>query len=110
MSNLASIDVSDATLFQEDKQWDLFTRLRAEDPIHFCEESRYGPYWSITKFVDIKWIDSNHDLFSSERDITIFDQPDDFELPMFIAMDKPKHHHQRKVVSPVVAPRNLAEL
>ncbi|MCZ6502552.1 MAG: cytochrome P450 [Gammaproteobacteria bacterium] len=110
MSNLPSIDVSDATLFEEDNQWDLFARLRAEDPVHFCEESHYGPYWSITKFVDIKWIDSHHDLFSSDRDVTIFDQPDDFELPMFIAMDKPKHHHQRKVVSPVVAPRNLAEL
>jgi cytochrome P450 len=110
MSTLHSMDVSDASLFKDDLQWDLFARLRAEDPVHFCENSRYGPYWSITRFADIKWIDSHHDLFSSDRDVTIFDQPDDFELPMFISMDKPKHDHQRKVVSPIVAPRNLAKL
>ncbi|MBT9445719.1 MAG: cytochrome P450, partial [Hyphomonadaceae bacterium] len=31
-------------------------------------------------------------------------------LPMFIAMDPPKHDAQRKVVSPIVAPDNLARL
>jgi cytochrome P450 len=31
-------------------------------------------------------------------------------LPMFIAMDPPKHDAQRKVVSPIVAPENLAKL
>ena len=29
---------------------------------------------------------------------------------MFIAMDQPKHDVQRKTVTPVVAPKNLAEL
>jgi cytochrome P450 len=29
-------------------------------------------------------------------------------LPMFIAMDPPKHDEQRKTVSPIVAPANLA--
>jgi cytochrome P450 len=64
----------------------------------------------LSAYKDIKWVDSHAELFSSDRDITIFDQPDDFELPMFISMDQPKHHAQRKVVSPVVAPRNLAVL
>src|SRR5690606_3201784 len=31
-------------------------------------------------------------------------------LPMFIMMDPPKHDAQRKVVSPIVAPGNLAKL
>ena len=31
-------------------------------------------------------------------------------LPMFIAMDPPKHDVQRKTVSPIVAPANLAHL
>ena len=31
-------------------------------------------------------------------------------LPMFIAMDPPKHDVQRKVVSPIVSPANLALL
>ena len=31
-------------------------------------------------------------------------------LPMFIAMDPPKHDEQRKAVSPIVAPHNLASM
>jgi cytochrome P450 len=107
---LEQFDVSDAELYQTDSHWPYFERLRNEAPVHFCAESRYGPYWSLSAYKDIKWVDSHADLFSSDRDITIFDQPDDFELPMFIAMDQPRHHAQRRVVSPVVAPKNLAKL
>ena len=39
--------------------------------------------------------------------ITLPDPADDFTLPMFIAMDQPKHDVQRKTVSPVVSPHNL---
>ncbi len=107
---LEQFDVSEAELYRTDSHWPYFERLRNEAPVHFCAESRYGPYWSLSAYKDIKWVDSHADLFSSDRDITIFDQPDEFELPMFIAMDQPRHHAQRKVVSPVVAPRNLAKL
>lgn len=107
---LDEFDVSNAELFLTDTHWPYFERLRQEAPVHYCPQSRYGPYWSLTRYKDIKWVDSHADLFSSDRDITIFDQPDDFELPMFIAMDQPRHHQQRKVVSPVVAPPNLAKL
>ncbi len=52
----------------------------------------------------------NHQIFSSEGGITLDDEDEDFELPMFIAMDPPKHDEQRKVVAPVAGPRNLAAL
>ena len=57
-------------------------------------------------------VDSNHQVFSSEGSITIGDNDEngDFQLPMFIAMDPPKHDAQRKVVSPIVSPHNLANL
>jgi cytochrome P450 len=55
-------------------------------------------------------VDTNHQVFSSEGGITLRDQDEDFKLPMFIAMDPPKHDDQRKVVSPIVAPANLAKL
>ena len=107
---LADMDVSDADLFRTDTIWPYFERLRAEAPVHLCPESRYGPYWSVTRFDDIKHVDSHHQVFSSEPSIGIFEQLDDFELPMFIAMDQPKHDHQRRSVAPVVAPTNLKAL
>ena len=55
-------------------------------------------------------IDTDHQRFSSEPSIVLFDPDEDFPLPMFIAMDPPKHDVQRKTVSPIVAPNHLALL
>ena len=103
-------NVAQPKLFQADAHWPYFERLRKEAPVHLCEESEYGPYWSVTKYKDIMQVDTSHDIFSSEGGIVIADQDDEFTMPMFIAMDPPKHDEQRKVVSPVVAPFNLQKL
>ena len=70
----------------------------------------FGPYWSITRFNDIVAVDTNHQAFSSNRDIVIGDNPQGFAPPMFIAMDPPKHDVQRKTVTPAVAPSRLQDL
>jgi cytochrome P450 len=108
---LDKIDPAQPALFQNNQMWWNFERLRKEDPVHYTAESEHGPYWSITKYNDIMAVDTNHGVFSSEGGITIATQGgDNGPLPMFIAMDPPKHDVQRKVVSPVVSPMNLALL
>ena len=42
--------------------------------------------------------------------IVLRDLPMDFRRPSFISMDPPKHDEQRKIVAPIVAPMNLANL
>lgn len=107
---LDKIDVSIPALFQNDVHWGWFERLRKEDPVHFCQESQFGPYWSITKFNDIMHVEQHHEIFSSEGGITIAERPADFQTPNFISMDPPKHDVQRRTVTGVVAPPNLAKL
>ncbi|MGB5948307.1 MAG: cytochrome P450 [Parvibaculum sp.] len=110
---IEEIDVANPELFRSNAMWPHFERLRREDPVHYCADSQFGPYWSVTKYHDIMAVDTNHAVFSSEAalgGITIRDGREDFRLPMFIAMDPPKHDAQRKVVSPIVAPENLARL
>jgi len=107
---IEDIDVSQRELWAENKKWDFFTRLRDEAPVHFCPESDFGPYWSVTRYADIMEVENNWQSFSSDRTIVIDDPEEDFELPMFIAMDPPKHHDQRKTVQGVVAPVNLQAL
>ncbi len=107
---IEDINVADPELFRTNSFWPYFERLRKEDPVHYCKDHEFGPYWSITKYNDIMFVDTNHQLFSSEPSITIADPKDDFQLPMFIAMDQPKHDLQRKVVSPIVSPANLGRL
>ena len=102
MSPSSAVDLADDTI------WPFFERLRREDPVHYCAEGEYGPYWSITTFDDIVTVETNHGAFSSEGSISIFDQQnEDFQLPMFIAMDPPKHDQQRKVIQPIVSTENL---
>ena len=104
---LADIDVSQRELWVQDRKWDYFTRLRDEDPVHFCKDSEFGPYWSVTRFADIMEVEANWQSFSSDPAITIVDPEEDFPLPMFIAMDPPKHDEQRMTVQGSVAPKNL---
>lgn len=107
---LEDIDVSDGLLFQTQQHFEYFERLRKEDPVHYCKDSEFGPYWSITKFNDIVAVDTNHKVFSSDKTIVIGDADPEFNPPMFIAMDQPKHDVQRKAVTPAVSPINLAKL
>ncbi len=103
-------------LFQENRMWEYFKRLRDEDPVHFNELEDTGRYWSLTRYKDIKAVDSDHERFSSAYGITL-GLPVGKPLPegalgieMFIAMDPPKHDVQRATVAPVVGPRNLHEM
>ena len=109
-TDLKTLDISRPERFRDNNFWPFFERLRKEDPVHYCPDSLNGPYWSITKFNDIMAIDTDHQRFSSEPSIVLFDPEEDFQLPMFIAMDPPKHDVQRKTVSPIVAPNHLAHL
>src|SRR5271165_4984489 len=107
---IEEISPIDPDMFRDDTILPYFERLRAEDPVHFATHEEVGPYWSVTKYNDIMAVDTNHQVFSSEPTITAFDQDEDFKLPMFIAMDPPKHDAQRKTVSPIVSPHNLMNL
>src|SRR6516165_1115726 len=112
---LDKIDVSAPDLYVRDTVHPYFARLRKEAPVHYCPESAYGPYWSITKFQDIVAVDMNHKVFSSDASVGSFVLDDTtlnpvdggISLPNFLGMDPPKHDIHRMVVSPIVAPQNL---
>ena len=104
---LETLDPAMPLAFQQAKELPFFERLRKEDPVHYVPENEFGPYWAVTRYADIMAVDTDHETFSSEPGITIAEADEDFPLPMFIAMDPPKHDAQRKVVSPIVAGPNL---
>ena len=118
---LEDLDPSNALLWPNEEYWPIFERMRDEDPLHWCKaawesEDRsnnappIGPYWSVTRYEDIMAIDTDHKRFSSEPSIVLPNQAEDFTLPMFIAMDQPKHDVQRKTVAPIVSPMSLGEM
>ncbi|MEM8497147.1 MAG: cytochrome P450 [Pseudomonadota bacterium] len=104
---LDRINPSNPSLYELEAQWPMFKRLRAEDPVHYCAESNFGPFWSITRFDDIVEVEKNTEVFSSFPAIVLGDQDPDFTVEQFIAMDASKHDDQRKVVTPAVSPQSL---
>ena len=110
---LDRIDVADPRLYQEDIWQPYFARLRREAPVHYCPESAYGPYWSVTRYKDIMAVETNHAVYSSAAElggIQVEDQPKEMDRPSFIRMDPPRHTQQRKVVAPIVAPANIVNM
>jgi cytochrome P450 len=109
---IEQIEPADPALMQSDTHWPYFERLRAEDPLHWAvsPEEDVGGYWSVTRYNDIMAVDTNHEAFSSDPTIVLPDPAEDFTLPMFIAMDPPKHDVQRKTVQPIVAPNHLSHM
>jgi cytochrome P450 len=107
---LEDIDVSNPFLYKQKRWQSYFKRLRDECPVHYQKSSPFGPFWSVTRYEDIVFVDKNHDLFSAEPAIIIGQTPEGLPAKMFIAMDPPKHDKQRQAVQDVVAPKNLKEL
>ncbi|MGA1104754.1 MAG: hypothetical protein ACO3T7_14105 [Pseudomonadales bacterium] len=105
------MSASQPALYQSNEILDYFARLRAEAPVHFCAESPFGAYWSVTRFDDIVSVDTQQDIYSSQKGgIQIADLEGKLKRINFISMDPPEHGWRRKVVSPAVAPTNLALL
>ncbi len=107
---LEDIDTSNPFLYRQDQWRAYFKRLRDEAPVHYQKNSPFGPFWSVTRYEDILFVDKNHGLFSSEPIIVLGDFPEGMPVEMFIAMDPPKHDVQRRSVQGVVAPQNLKEM
>lgn len=108
---LNQLDLINPQLFHNDYHVKIFERLRQESPVHLQKDhAEIGSFWNVTRYEDIMAVDTNHDSFSSDGSITAADQDEEFPLPMFIAMDPPKHDQQRKEVSGAVQPSNLAKM
>ncbi|MEZ5659209.1 MAG: cytochrome P450 [Burkholderiaceae bacterium] len=112
---IEAIDPSDGYLFQDDSIGAYLARLRRDAPVHFCASSRFGPYWSITRYRDIVTVEMNHAVFSSAGELggIAVGSPRDLmndQASSFIAMDPPRHDDQRKAVAGIAGAENVARL
>jgi cytochrome P450 len=110
-----NLDVSRAELYANHMWQEPFRWLRENAPVHYCEDSKHGPYWSISTYQPIVDIEARPEIFSSSHkhgitSITIAERPPGKGFPNFIRMDAPEHSAQRKVVSPAFAPSEMQRL
>jgi cytochrome P450 len=109
------LDVTRPELYAEDRWQEPFKRLRAEAPVYKCEESKFGSYWSVSTYKPIVTVEALPKIFSSSWEyggITVAGDADrvmeaEVRMPMFIAMDPPKHQAQRRTVAPAFTPSEI---
>ncbi|WP_448501070.1 cytochrome P450 [Sphingomonas sp.] len=107
------LDVSRAELYRDDTWHAPFREIRAKGGIHRTEHSDFGAFWSIASYKHLVHVESLPDLYSSEAGgITIADFKEgvDVKMPMFIAMDRPKHTGQRRTVAPAFTPSEMVRM
>ena len=108
---LDTFDLSRSDLFMDNAHTEIFERLRNEDPVYLQENHPiYGSFWNVTTYKDIMFVETNHELFSSEGSVMLDDQDENFPLPMFIAMDRPEHTNYRTKFSPAFSLQNITAL
>ncbi|QKG70812.1 cytochrome P450 [Erythrobacter mangrovi] len=116
-------DVSRSDIYYNDTWQPIFKEMREAGPLHYIDESPFGPYWAVVQHKAIQHIEALPDIFSSSWEkggITILERLSDeqlaemgrekFELPMFIAMDRPQHTGQRRTVAPKFTPSGMTEM
>lgn len=109
-------DMSDASWYVEDRWQEPFRQMRAQDPIHWTEGGMFGDFWNVTSHKAIQHVEALPEIFSSSYEhggITLADRIDDgteLVMPMFIAMDRPKHTGQRRTVAPAFTPTEMKRM
>jgi cytochrome P450 len=70
-----------------------------------------GRFWSVSTYKPIVHVEALPELFSSQPTITLADPIEgDPRMPMFIAMDRPKHTDQRRTVAPAFTPSEIQRM
>ena len=115
-SSIADLDISVPDLFTSENVLESFKRLREDDPVHYCADSQFGPYWSITRYEDIIKVDTNHQIFSSKAslggiiidDSVVRPPVDGADFTNSIAQYHPEHAPMPRAVQSIAAPDSLA--
>jgi cytochrome P450 len=94
-----------------------FSRLRAEDPLAWCEPTDFRPFWAATKHADIMEISRQNQLFtngeremlsyttSEEKIYGQFGQP--HLLKTLVQLDDPLHYKLRHLTQEWFMPQNV---
>ncbi len=115
-------DVSRPEIYAENRWQPIFREMREQAPINKITGSDFNDYWNVTTLKPIQHVEALPDIFSSSFEhggITIVSDDDLLEqipedqrivMPMFIAMDRPKHTEERRVVAPAFTPGEMVRM
>lgn len=100
--------LADPGTFVAGPPWELFARLRGEEPVAWTPETLpHSGFWSVTRHRDIVAVSRDWQTFSSRRGVSL-EELDDDQLEhrtSLIDTDPPRHTALRKLVAPMFGPK-----
>ena len=114
---LEQVLVTERELWQDGPPHELFTRLRAECPVHWTSRITEYPdeagFWSVTTADDVHAVSRDWETYSSEAGgvtaLTGAIIPLDLIRAMFIGMDPPKHDRLKALFQRGFTPKRIAQ-
>ena len=116
---LEGIDLLDLDRFQRLEHYEMFDRLRAEDPVSWHEYPGAQGFWNVVKHKDLVTVNRDTGLFSSEAGGISILTPEEFPGEaqgmdprglMMLYTDPPKHTRYRLLVNKGFTPRMIGLL
>lgn len=105
-------DITSHDTFVEGVPHETFEWLRANDPVHWTEESDGGRgFWSVTRYDDVLSVSRSSEVYSSRLGIRLEDMDDEETEARrtLMEMDAPEHTQLRRLVSRPFSPKSVAE-
>jgi cholest-4-en-3-one 26-monooxygenase len=107
--------ITDPDSYVDGVPYDLFDRLRREDPVHRTEDpTTKVPFWAVTKYADVVHVSRHAELFSSWEKTALYHEMPDEDLEgqrmMMLNMDPPDHTRIRSIVNKGFTPRMIGRL
>lgn len=116
-----SIDnaIADPKIYADvDAFHELFTKLRAEEPVRWTEPEGYRPFWTISKHADIMEVERQNDKFLNDPRLTLqtieveekvkeFTGGQSKLIRSLVDMDNPDHRNYRGLTQAWFMPPNL---
>src|SRR3954470_15823157 len=100
--------LADPDTFAAGPPWELFARLRADEPVAWTpEDAPHSGFWSLTRHRDIVAVSRDWQTFSSARGVSLEELDDDqlTHRTSLIDTDPPRHTALRKLVAPSFGPK-----
>jgi cholest-4-en-3-one 26-monooxygenase len=111
---LSDVNLLDPDRFAEGTPHDQFALLRREAPVYFHPEPDGPGFWCLTKYADVRHVSKHPELFSSQRQGTMIQDPSAQDLPLIqtimLNMDPPQHRRYRALVNKAFTPRMINDL
>jgi cytochrome P450 len=107
VQNLAA-PLADPDTFTAGPPWELFARLRADEPVAWTpEDPPHSGFWSVTRHRDIVAVGRDWQTFTSSRGVSLEELDDDqlSHRTSLIDTDPPRHTTLRKIVAPSFGPK-----